>query len=155
MSLSLLHSPLLSKSALTLLPTPLSEFGFQCIKHRSPRSVTRAHPQRVIQGPQLLLWADSSQPHLVPLDVVHPALSCLGRELAWHLESPLCSVAWGWGQPRTVSGAGLLPGTLPVLLSVWLERPMGLQWKGGVQGRGGRGLASLQVGTWLLLPIRP
>ena len=39
-------------------------------------------------------------------------------------------------QPRTVSGAGLLPGTLPVLLSVWLERPMGLQWKGGVQGRG-------------------
>ena len=54
-----------------------------------------------------------------------------------------------------MSGAGLLPGTLPVLLSVWLEQPMGLQWKGGVQGRGGRGLASLQVGTWLLLPIRP
>ena len=88
------------KSTLTLLPTPLSEFGFWCIKHMSPRSVTRAHPWRVIQGSQLLLWADSSQPHLVPLNMVRPALSCLWQDLAWH--PLLCSP--GLGAARNCEG---------------------------------------------------
>lgn len=129
------------KSTLTLLPTPLSEFGFWCVKHMSPRSVTRAHTWRVIQGSQLLLWADSSQPHLVPLKVICPALSCLGQELAWHLL--LCSP--GLGAARNCEGGWPLAWNSACAAEYLAGVAGGLMVE---RGGGGGGAEDWQVSRW-------